>query len=73
MAEPNILSCDALLTRVETIFTRAGVRRESAEAVARVIVAGERDNCKSHGIYRIEGCLRVLAAQGRAKPALRRW
>ncbi|WP_054302958.1 Ldh family oxidoreductase [Gemmobacter sp. LW-1] len=62
MAEPNILSCDALLTRVETIFTRAGVRPESAGAVARVIVAGERDNCKSHGIYRIEGCLRVLAA-----------
>lgn len=62
MAEPNITSYEALLKRVETIFQRAGVRPESAKAVARVIAAGERDNCKSHGIYRIEGCLRVLAA-----------
>lgn len=62
MAEQNVISYEALLARVETIFERAGVRPESARAVARVIVAGERDNCKSHGIYRIEGCLRVLAA-----------
>ncbi|MCQ2006139.1 Ldh family oxidoreductase [Rhizobium sp. NRK18] len=67
MAEPNIISYDALLSRIETIFERAGVRRESAEAVARVIAAGERDHCKSHGIYRIEGCLRVIAA-GKVEP-----
>ena len=67
MAEPHVLSVDALLQRVETIFERAGVRRESAKAVAGVIVAGERDNCKSHGIYRIEGCLKVLA-EGKVEP-----
>ncbi len=53
--------------RIETIFERTGVRPESAKAVAGVIAAGERDNCKSHGIYRVEGCLRVLAA-GKVEP-----
>lgn len=67
MAEPHVISYEALLARVQTIFERAGVRPESAQAVARVIVAGERDNCKSHGIYRVEGCLRVLAA-GKVSP-----
>ncbi|KFB09029.1 Malate/L-lactate dehydrogenase [Nitratireductor basaltis] len=28
----------------------------------RVIVAGERDACKSHGVYRLEGCLRTIKA-----------
>lgn len=67
MAEPNTIPFDVLLARVENIFVRHGVRPESAKAVAHVIVAGERDNCKSHGIYRIAGCLRVLAA-GKVDP-----
>ena len=67
MTQTHMISYEALLARVERIFERAGVRPESAQAVARVIVAGERDNCKSHGIYRIEGCLRVLAA-GKVEP-----
>ncbi|MEZ5797754.1 MAG: Ldh family oxidoreductase [Paracoccaceae bacterium] len=62
MSAANTISYEALLQRVETIFARAGLRPESAAEVARVIAAGERDNCKSHGIYRIEGCLRVIAA-----------
>lgn len=67
MAGPTMISYEDLLARVEAIFLRAGVRAESAKAVARVIAAGERDACKSHGIYRIEGCMRVLAA-GKAEP-----
>jgi LDH2 family malate/lactate/ureidoglycolate dehydrogenase len=31
-----------------------------AEAVARVIVAGERDECHSHGVYRLLTCTRSL-------------
>lgn len=56
------ISISDLENRVTTIFAKAGIRFETARAMARVIVAGERDNCKSHGIYRIEGCLRVLKA-----------
>ena len=67
MDQPDPVSVNALLARVEGIFIKAGLRAENARDVARVIVAGERDNCKSHGIYRIEGCLRVLAA-GKVSP-----
>lgn len=56
------LSMAELTARVEAIFAKAGLSPDNARAVAHVIAAGERDNCKSHGIYRIEGCLRVLAA-----------
>jgi len=47
---------------VERILRRAGMMEQQAGPVARVIVAGERDACKSHGIYRIEGALQTLKA-----------
>lgn len=56
------LSIADLATRVTAIFERAGLTPLHAGALARVITACERDACKSHGIYRIEGCLRSLKA-----------
>ena len=53
--------------RVEAILRRAGLNAAQAGALARVIVAGERDACKSHGIYRIEGILRTVKA-GKVNP-----
>lgn len=53
----------ALCDRVEAILLRAGMNVVQARAVARVITMGERDGCKSHGIYRIEGVLRTLKAK----------
>lgn len=61
------MNIDELEARVRRIFVNCGVRDETASAVARVIAAGERDQCKSHGIYRVEGCLRVLKA-GKVSP-----
>lgn len=61
------ITIDELERRVGRLFIKCGVRSEAAGALARVIAAGERDNCKSHGIYRIEGCLRVLKA-GKVEP-----
>lgn len=49
-----------LQDRVTAIFLRAGLNEVQAPALARVIVAGERDACTSHGIYRIEGVLRTV-------------
>jgi delta1-piperideine-2-carboxylate reductase len=63
----HILTQAELMTRVEAIFRNAGLSALQAAPVARVIVAGERDACKSHGIYRIEGCLRTLK-QGKVAP-----
>jgi LDH2 family malate/lactate/ureidoglycolate dehydrogenase len=62
MQQARTISISELEGKVRRIFAKAGIREATAAAMARVIVAGERDNCKSHGIYRIEGCLTVLKA-----------
>jgi LDH2 family malate/lactate/ureidoglycolate dehydrogenase len=67
MAETHLISVAELEEKVRSIFETHGLSAKNAEAVAHVIVAGERDNCKSHGIYRIEGCLKVMAA-GKVTP-----
>jgi LDH2 family malate/lactate/ureidoglycolate dehydrogenase len=62
-----------LHARVAAIFRRAGMNAVQSDALARAITAGERDACKSHGIYRIEGALRTLKAgkvRGDAEPVL---
>lgn len=51
-----------LAEKVSRIFERCGVQVQAAKAVGNVIAAGERDNCKSHGVYRIVGCLQALKA-----------
>lgn len=67
MSETTTLTIPALQDRVEAIFARAGLVPVQAGALARVIVAGERDACKSHGVYRIEGVLRTVKA-GKVRP-----
>ena len=67
MTQTTTLTIAALHERVEAIFLKAGLNGVQAGALARVIVAGERDACKSHGIYRIEGALRTVKA-GKVKP-----
>ena len=67
MTQASILTIAALQERVEAILRRAGFNAAQAGAVARVITAGERDACKSHGVYRIEGALRTVKA-GKVKP-----
>ncbi|MFC3076199.1 Ldh family oxidoreductase [Shinella pollutisoli] len=67
MTETTTLTVEALAERVAAIFRRTGLNDVQAGALARVIVAGERDACKSHGVYRIEGALRTVKA-GKVKP-----
>ncbi|MCF6121777.1 Ldh family oxidoreductase [Mesorhizobium sp. M7A.F.Ca.CA.001.07.2.1] len=61
------ITTDALHERVDAIFRKAGLNPIQASAITRVIVAAERDACKSHGIYRIEGALRTIKA-GKVSP-----
>lgn len=61
------LTIAALNQIVTEIFLNAGLSAQQAEAVAAVIVAGERDGCRSRGICRIDGNLRTLAA-GKVQP-----
>lgn len=67
MSETTALPISALHERVEAIFRKAGLNAVQSGALARVIVAGERDACKSHGIYRFEGTLRTVKA-GKVRP-----
>ncbi|WP_045389051.1 Ldh family oxidoreductase [Falsirhodobacter sp. alg1] len=67
MNSPTVLSIAELTEMTTQIFRNAGVSDAQATAVARTIVAGERDACKSHGVYRIEGCFRTLKA-GKVMP-----
>lgn len=62
-----VLTIDALHERVDAIFRKAGLNTIQAGAITRVIVAAERDACKSHGVYRIEGALRTIKA-GKVNP-----
>jgi LDH2 family malate/lactate/ureidoglycolate dehydrogenase len=39
---------------------RHGLSGDQAEAVSDVIAAGERDECRSHGVYRIPGCVKTI-------------
>ncbi|MBW7923044.1 MAG: Ldh family oxidoreductase [Rubellimicrobium sp.] len=47
---------------IERILLRAGLAPVQAGPVARVILAGERDGAKSHGVYRLDGALQTLKA-----------
>lgn len=62
MSDKVRLSVDELTGRIEAILRGGGLSPRQAASLARVIAAGERDGCKSHGVYRIEGCLRTLKA-----------
>lgn len=42
------------------VLTHHGLSSAQAQAIARVITAGERDECHSHGIYRLLSCTRTL-------------
>jgi LDH2 family malate/lactate/ureidoglycolate dehydrogenase len=42
------------------VLRGAGLSPEQAEPVARVITAGERDECFSHGLYRLPGCVETI-------------
>ena len=63
----TILKYEELTALIAQIFRKAGMLAGPAAAMAGVIAAGERDGAKSHGIYRIEGCLRTIKA-GKVAP-----
>lgn len=50
------LSLDEVTKLARDVLTRQGLAPAHVEAVAATIVAGERDGCTSHGIYRLLVC-----------------
>ena len=62
MSETTSLTFEALHGLIDEIFINAGFSAAAAGSLARTLTAAERDACKSHGVYRIEGCLRTVRA-----------
>jgi len=61
MDDRVVLSLDEVAELSRAILTRRGLSPAHAEAVTRTIVAGERDECASHGVYRLIVCAATLA------------
>ncbi|MCO5159063.1 MAG: Ldh family oxidoreductase [Aquamicrobium sp.] len=62
MTGTTTLTFEALTELIGEIFLKAGFSPLAAASLAATIAAGERDACKSHGVYRVEGCLRTVKA-----------
>ena len=62
MSQAAVLTFDELKALITGILVNAGFSPLAANSVATAIALGERDACKAHGVYRIEGCLRTLKA-----------
>ena len=67
MSQDAIMDIQHLTAMIDQILRKGGMGESQAAAIARVIAAGERDGCKSHGVYRLEGCLRTIKA-GKVDP-----
>lgn len=60
MSSTVTLSLDQAGTLVESILRRAGFGPAHVAALTATILAGERDGCRAHGLYRTLGCVATL-------------
>ncbi|BCG01764.1 oxidoreductase (plasmid) [Paraburkholderia sp. PGU19] len=76
MSEPDdvSLSLSDLFDLARKVLLHHGLSAAHADAIARVITQGQRDECHSHGLYRLLGCVRsVLSGKvnQHAQPTIR--
>lgn len=66
--QPDVtLSLAKLYELAHEVLVHHGVSHRHANAIARVISQGQRDECHSHGIYRLLGCVRSIRS-GKVDP-----
>jgi delta1-piperideine-2-carboxylate reductase len=61
------ISIDEAIDLSNAVLAASGYSSANASAITRVIMAAERDECHSHGLYRLLGCSRT-ATEGQANP-----
>ncbi|NBF04459.1 oxidoreductase [Pseudomonas sp. Fl5BN2] len=74
MSEYITLSLDEVRSLSFQVLTRHGLSEAHSQAIADVITQGQRDECHSHGVYRLLGCVRSVREgkiDPRAEPSLR--
>lgn len=67
MPDTITLTLDEAYALSIEVLTACGLTPDHAHAVTRVIIAGQRDECHSHGLYRLIDCARSLR-DGKAIP-----
>ncbi|KVD68902.1 oxidoreductase [Burkholderia sp. ABCPW 14] len=75
LAQDVVLSLDDVHALALRVLTHHGLSDAHAQAIANVVTQGQRDECHSHGVYRLLVCvrsLRVGKVDPRAAPTLRR-
>jgi LDH2 family malate/lactate/ureidoglycolate dehydrogenase len=61
MTEDKVaLSLDEVASMSRAILTKHGLAPDHVEAVTRTVLAGERDECASHGVYRLLVCVNTI-------------
>lgn len=68
MSEEVSLSLDDVRRISIDVLKAGGLSAEHAEAIAAVVYAGQRDECHSHGMYRLLGCVRSVK-EGKVNPS----
>ncbi|MDD1020097.1 Ldh family oxidoreductase [Pseudomonas sp. TNT2022 ID1048] len=74
MSEYITLSLDEVRSLSFQVLSRHGLSDAHSRAIAEVITQGQRDECHSHGVYRLLGCVRSVREgkiDPRAEPSLR--
>ena len=62
-----VLSLDDVHALAMRVLTHNGMSDAHARAIANVIMQGQRDECHSHGVYRLLVCVRSLR-KGKVDP-----
>lgn len=56
------MSLEEASSLAEAVLNAQGFSEDQTSALARVVVAGQRDECHSHGLYRLLNCVKTLKA-----------
>ncbi|WP_243369368.1 Ldh family oxidoreductase [Microvirga solisilvae] len=67
MSEEVSLSLDEVRRLSIDVLEAGGLSPDHAKAIAAVVYAGQRDECHSHGVYRLLGCVRSVK-EGKVNP-----
>jgi delta1-piperideine-2-carboxylate reductase len=54
------LGLDEVFSLASAVLAAAGLPERQVEPVARVITEGQRDECHSHGLFRLPGCVQTI-------------
>lgn len=68
MSESVVLSLKEVHQLSIDVLLAGGLSRDHAEAIAGVVYAAQRDECHSHGVYRLLGCVRSVR-EGKVNPS----